>query len=133
MGTPLTLLPDLDAGEAHGTDPVEFGDGQVEVLEGYGTEALQLAGGLNDHLGNLVVDVPKQIGGGFGVHPVGKQLWHGGDRLDIEAHLGHVGEAARRAPGTVGHRAVDPAVDHDVAMAGMGLGHGGPAGQIGLG
>lgn len=49
----------------------------------------------------------------------------------LEPHGRQVGQAARGAPGALGDGALHFPVDHDVAVAGVGLGHRGPSGKIG--
>ena len=120
IGVPLTLLPtSTPAKPSVSTAWRSSATASAEVLQRDRAEADQAAGRLGHHRGDLLVEVAQQRLRVGRLHPVRQQLGHGRDRLPLQAHVGQIGDAPRRAPAGVGDRAVDLAVDHHVAVAGV--------------
>jgi hypothetical protein len=126
----VDIAADLDAEEFQITHHApQLRRGEIRILQRDGAEPGDAAACLRHHLGDLIVDVAQQLIGRGGLHPVGKQFRHRRDDLCFDAHLVHVGDALFGVPAAVGDGAIDLAVDHDMLVAGVGVGHRRPMGR----
>ena len=91
----------------------------VDVLQRNAAQADEALRRRGDHARDLVVEEADHHLGVVERQPVGQQLGHRRDRLARDAHRAHLLDAARHAPAAIGHRAVELAGDHHVAMAGV--------------
>jgi hypothetical protein len=69
----VDVAADLDARKAEFVlQPMQLGNGAVDVLQRYRAEGDEAATGMHDHLGHLVVDVAEEIIRRCGLHPIGQ-------------------------------------------------------------
>src|SRR6185295_20372994 len=123
----VDVARDLDTGEFQGFyHVIQFAKRGVDVLQRHGAEPDEALRRALHHGGDLIVQVPDQNLRILERQPVGEELRHRRKRLARDAHPDHVLDAPRHAPAAVGHRAIDLARDHDVAVARVRLGHGRP-------
>ena len=85
---------DLDAAEPKRfVQPVEFGERQLGRLQRHCAEAGEAVGKAAAHLGDLVVENPRRGEAEIGIGAVIGLARRRRDRLDVDAHVIHVGDA----------------------------------------